>query len=232
MSWISIAGPLGFVLIAVIGLSTLVTSTRAAQASVRVVRRGDRAWPTLPIAVPAGGPFRSPIPTLTEFEAVGLGHIASLDVHLPDHSAIFAVLLSHDGTTFGAVTPVHVTLLSEYEGKLFTTTNRFAHRSSPYQLQQAVDGGSVEQLFAAHRRGLQAISAHGRLPTRYEPSSAVETFLAIDDASTRRARTSSPLPHILAGFRLLPRHAGSVDGAGSDARIRRWLDSPESWRSV
>lgn len=203
------------------GLSLLIFGgTHALFAARRTVesmeiRAGDpQGWPPASFAV------------RDRFAQMGFEQFGSIDVRLPDHTATFAGVLSPDGTTMAIVTPVHITMMTDFSGKILNTTNHAAGAPTRYELRQGKRHATPEELWELHRQGLAVVAESGMTPTVYNAMSAMTAFVAIEEYSKTQFIVSDQAKGLVGGGSkplALDRRASS--------RIATWRDSPYRWEA-
>lgn len=173
--------------------------------------------------------FGNPVDMVDGLEALGFGRTGAYRADLPDHSAIFACMLSADGRTLATVTPVHATLVSVFDGKVLSTTNENSGAPrSPWNLAQTSPSKDMASLFAAHAAGLHEVAKHGAHPQTQPADTAVELAVVIDRASIRDFDASRPL-RAMAKAAATGQSRMLGDGPSAAKRITEWMNSPERW---
>ncbi len=169
-----------------------------------------------------------PTAAIDELVAIGFRPVGSLRFDLPSHSAVFSTLLSPTGDSFATLTPVHMTVCSDFGGKLIDTSSGAAGVPMPYQLNQT-SKASPSELVALHQATLDRISAlTGHRPDRHTEATTMPLTLEIERCSLA---TFSVLRQMLSPFASLFRTA-KRSNRPSDRAIERWFESGDRWAPV
>ncbi len=177
--------------------------------------------------LPAAMSSASPAQIVDQLEALGFQRAGSYDVEMPDHTAIFACLLSAEGTTMAIVTPVHLTMESNFDGKLLVTADRSTGAThAPWVLHQISQRKASEVVWETHRVALDRLRERGHVPARFGAETASATAVEIDRASieaysTREQFTSMLKRTVTGGPRPLE--------ASDDPRITQWANETRRW---
>ena len=180
-----------------------------------------------PGLLPASMSSASPAQIVDQLEALGFQRAGSYDVEMPDHTAVFACLLSAEGTTMAIVTPVHLTMESNFGGKLLVTADRNTGAThAPWVLQQISSTKAPEIVWETHRMALDRLRERGHVPDRFGFETASATAVDIDRASieaysTREQFTSMLKRSVTGGPRPLV--------ASDDPRITQWVNVTRRW---
>ena len=170
-----------------------------------------------------------PEETVAALEDLGFRRAGSYDVDLADHQAIFACLISPEGSTMAVVTPVHLTMQSDIDGKLVVTADRKTGATyAPWVLHQVAKDRTPHTVWTTHRKALDVVLQRGLVPTVFDPATAASVAAGIDYASVAHFKTTNQIRSVLAGF--APGAHPPVDGSPrSQDIIERWLAFPDRW---
>ncbi len=169
-----------------------------------------------------------PAAAADELMAIGFQPVGSLRFDLPDHSAVFSTLLSPTGDSFATLTPVHLTICTDFNGKLITTSSIAAGAPMPYELKQTGDASPAE-LFTLHTATLARISAlTGHQPNRLTEATTMPLALAIERCSLATfSVTRQMMNPLLSIF-----GAAKRSNQPPDRAIHRWFESDDRWAPV
>ena len=182
-------------------------------------RPGDpRGWP------PASGP------TAERFRRMGFEQFGSVEVEFPDHTAVFAGLLSPDARTMAIVTPRHLSFVSDFDGKVLSTTNEPASAPSLFEIRQSQPHGSPEELWDLHSTGLAVASASGMTPSAFTAAQAVATFIEIEESAIAGFSTWSQAKHLLSRLVSGRRRNDLAQRRNAAELIEAWRSSPHNWQ--
>lgn len=210
-----------------LGLSVGVSTVRSLRKS-SLARMTDFEMPRTidaPAGLDRGLAFDAPA-AVEHLEAAGFRRAGSYRFTLPSHTAVFAVLLDPTGSITATVTPGHISLGSEYGGKVFTTSSTAMAAPMDFQLQQGVATVDVDRLLGAHRTGIDRIAeVTGHLPEHLTLGTARDTAMAIERYSIRSFSA------IQQGFAAITSSGRKVKPSPihSDKAIRAWHDSADRW---
>ena len=171
----------------------------------------------------------TPEVVIEELAAMGFRPAGSYDVDLADHSAVFACMLCSEGSTLAVVTPVHLTLQSDIDGKVLVTSDRTTGATyAPWVLHQVASDRSPEAVWRTHQRALNTLQQRGIVPTVFDVETAATVAAGIDHASVAHFRVSNQTRSMMAAF--LPGAKRLIDeSARSHNDIDRWLAYPDRW---
>lgn len=170
-----------------------------------------------------------PADMVDALEALGFRRAGSYDVELADHTAVFACMICPEGSTLAVVTPLHLTMQSDLDGKVLVTADRnTGAKSAPWALHQIARRRTPATVWKDHRRALDVLLQRGLTPTVLNAQSAATVAVGIDHASVVHFNASNQTRAMLTG--LLPGANQPVDGSPrSQSEIERWLGRPERW---
>lgn len=169
-----------------------------------------------------------PASAIDDLVALGFRPAGALRFDLPSHTAVFSILLAPDGDAFAAVTPAHVAICSDFDGKVIDTSSGHAGVAMPYELNHSMKA-RVDELVASHRTTLARVAKiAGQRPRRLTEQSVMTVALDIERCSLA---TFSPLQQFVSPLISLGR--GLRTGAGpSDRAIERLFERPERWEPI
>lgn len=184
----------------------------------------DQADPPRPVRT------HDAVAAVDALERLEFRRVGAYEVGLPDHRAVFSCMLGPESTTLAVVSPAHTSLLTDFGGKLVTTSDDGSGGVMPYELRRVVADRDPTDLVAAHRRAVEAAArATGLSPTTHTTDSALDTLLAIErhgiDNVTVGLLAKGLLRQSLGLAVLFPPAAERVH----DRRRRAWAAGPHRW---
>lgn len=208
------------------GVATSLQDTRFA--STPEFRMPERIGGDL---LPASFTKRGPGPeqAVEALEALGFRRAGSYDVELSDHTAVFACMVGPEGSTMAVVTPVHLTLQSDIDGKVLVTADRKTGATyAPWVLHQVASNRAPQTVWAMHRQALDVLLERGLVPTILDSATAASVAAGIDHASVAHFKTTNQARSMLAGF--VPGAHRPIDGSPrAQNSIDRWLAYADRW---
>jgi len=170
-----------------------------------------------------------PSEAVDALEALGFRRAGSYDVEFSDHNAVFACMICPEGSTMAVVTPVHLTMQSDFDGKLLATADRNTGATyAPWALHQIAQRRSPETVWKTHQTALGVLLQRGLIPTVLHVESAATIAVGVDHASVAHFNASNQAWSMLATMR--PGANAPVDGSPrSHNAIDHWLNHPDRW---
>lgn len=202
----------------VIGGATVLFATKKSVESMEIRAGAPDGWP------PASFAMRDRV------SKMGFEQFGSIDVTFPDHTATFAGMLSPDGTTMGIITPVHLVMMTDFDGKLLSTTNQPAGAPVRYELRQYHRDASPEELWELHKSGLATTAESGLTATVYNAASAMTAFVAIEQHASTQFAMRDQIKGLAMLLPLGRRTKTLAGSAATASRIAAWRASPDRWQ--
>ncbi len=172
--------------------------------------------------------FRTnPTEIVDQLAALGFEPAGAYEVEMPDHRATFACMLSPEHTTMAVVTPAHMALRSNFDGKLLGTADRATGaKHAAWVLEQVSPSQSPEVVWQTHQQALALLQERAHVPSRFVTSAASTTAVEIDRASIREFSSGAQLRSMLTHSM-----TGGVGPLGHKdwRRIEKWLAEPSRW---
>ena len=162
---------------------------------------------------------------LDALESVGFVRAGAVWVTTEEYDSVVPLLLAGDRRTFAIVTD-HLTLTSEYDGKILSTATSGVAAPKEFELRQAFPPMGVSELLAWHNQTIDRVRrSTGKSPRRLDQSMVVDVFITSESAEVNMA--SQVIAMLTTPFRGSRR---DPLGVGSVRTIQSWLNREDDYR--